>query len=388
MLLLVALGQPASAAEQAAAAPAELVLLGEGSVADLSAAQLEDAKTYARQHDKPLDEVLTGFVGQDEFVKAVNMLQVKFPEVYSSSRWNRASDGRGEISFTEQPPAAALDVIRESGVTVVVRTVGGVSEQKMLASQAAVYKAVYNLPGVANATAGVDPATGTIDVQLSAGGYLDVVSMSALEASASQAARSALLDKALRVNVTYDPKLSGTLQLIRGGMNYGTCTGAFSIRSGSYWGISTAQHCSTTASYDGYSMGSAGRAASASDGDVRWQATAGVGASSAFQYGYGAFRYVTAVLNPVAGDNICKFGRSTGYTCDTTYLVNRCANGYCGVNYTLARQAAPGDSGGPWFNGTTARGIHSGNVTYGGQPRDVYTRIGAVNLISASVITS
>lgn len=70
-----------------------------------------------------------------------------------------------------------------------------------------------------------------------------------------------------------------------------------------------------------------------------------------------------------------KLGRTTFYTCDTTYLDNQCRDSWCDMMTMSSRLADGGDSGGPWFWSTTAYGIHSGWITIGGAPRDMFTPI-------------
>lgn len=72
---------------------------------------------------------------------------------------------------------------------------------------------------------------------------------------------------------------------------------------------------------------------------------------------------------------LCKYGQTSGHTCDTTYLDNQCRDGYCDMMTMVHRYAAPGDSGGPWYSGNTAYGIHSGFVTIWAAQRDMFTPI-------------
>ncbi|WP_147942868.1 hypothetical protein [Microbispora sp. CSR-4] len=65
------------------------------------------------------------------------------------------------------------------------------------------------------------------------------------------------------------------------------------------------------------------------------------------------------------GDRICRFGRKTGATCSHVKQVGAVGTGDDGRTYydlTVMedRQAAGGDSGGPWYYGNRAWGIHHG----------------------------
>ena len=54
-----------------------------------------------------------------------------------------------------------------------------------------------------------------------------------------------------------------------------------------------------------------------------------------------------------------------------------------GLWVTSGNVSAPGDSGGPWFIGGILAGIHAGKITVNGAQYSVFTRYGAINLLSA-----
>ncbi len=67
-------------------------------------------------------------------------------------------------------------------------------------------------------------------------------------------------------------------------------------------------------------------------------------------------------------------------------MTNQCAStdtGYhCGLDYILGCTHALGDSGGPWFDGTVARGIHAA----GTGSTCVMTRIGRVENLGFTIM--
>lgn len=99
-------------------------------------------------------------------------------------------------------------------------------------------------------------------------------------------------------------------------------------------------------------------------------------------------RGVDAAVNPVVGQTACHWGRTTGYSCSTIESTNFCVDYAnwevaCNWNSTVTQIDQPGDSGGPWFLGTTAIGIHSG----GGAGMSLFTRIGAATgFLDATVL--
>lgn len=70
---------------------------------------------------------------------------------------------------------------------------------------------------------------------------------------------------------------------------------------------------------------------------------------------------------------MCKYGRTTRYTCSTVYGTGYCNDGYCGLYASAAMMVEPGDSGGPWFYGSGAKGITNGFATIGGSAQLLHT---------------
>lgn len=90
-------------------------------------------------------------------------------------------------------------------------------------------------------------------------------------------------------------------------------------------------------------------------------------------------RPVLSVWDAVKDQRLCKQGRVTGYTCDNVHRVNICKRDMCGLTRMKHRRATGGDSGGPWFWGNTAYGIHQGGWGFWPEgPDDVYTPVADV----------
>lgn len=75
---------------------------------------------------------------------------------------------------------------------------------------------------------------------------------------------------------------------------------------------------------------------------------------------WGQYVGIHGNYNPVIGNDACRFGVTSGATCQTVIDLNRCAGGVCGLVWTDQSVTMPGDSGGPWYYGTYALGIHKG----------------------------
>ncbi len=97
-----------------------------------------------------------------------------------------------------------------------------------------------------------------------------------------------------------------------------------------------------------------------------------------FYYDYGERRDVQEIKNPVEDQKICNFGRKTGAKCDTVYKLSVCKTvddiEHCRLVAMDDHTTAGGDSGGPWYYGNVAYGIHSSRKTIWFQERSLWSR--------------
>jgi len=188
---------------------------------------------------------------------------------------------------------------------------------------------------------------------------------------------------------------------IYAGLNLSTCTTGFSVKNvfTGVRGITTSGHCSNSQSYLGTSLPMQHQAFGGSF-DVQWHTTPGHIPEPSMWDG-GGKRNVTAKKhwqNQMQGQFVCKYGKVTGYTCGnivtTTFQPNDNDHN-CGCVYNAnfvwvhnssgVQLSLSGDSGGPWFNGTTAYGITKGHNP-AGQYKDAYYM--AVNFIETGLPVS
>lgn len=97
---------------------------------------------------------------------------------------------------------------------------------------------------------------------------------------------------------------------------------------------------------------------------------------------------VTGVGNPVIGATLCHWGSASGYSCADVVAMNLCRTDEvhnlqaCALSRVNGNVSVGGDSGGPWFASSNARGIH-----WGTGDNSYFTQIGAVsNNLSATVL--
>ncbi len=174
-----------------------------------------------------------------------------------------------------------------------------------------------------------------------------------------------------------------------GGLTISGCTSGFTVRtSAGTRGISTAGHCSNSQSLSGYALTLRGERYTGSY-DIQWHNASGHTFPNTIKVS-SSTRSITGTrtrANQTVGSQVCKQGRTTGYTCGTIATTSYCASGACTwvrVNGGSVNLSEGGDSGGPWFSGNTAYGSH----TYGMGNDSAYMPIDYFSGISVTIATS
>lgn len=196
---------------------------------------------------------------------------------------------------------------------------------------------------------------------------------------------SASLDKPLATSDATSPLVRITTgapartpaTTLYGGLQLSGCTSGFTIYYGTNAanrGIVTAGHCGNTQSFGGNALTYQNDERHDGNWDYQSHKLAGATYKNIVQDGVsGTTRSIGAVtywINQNVGDFVCKYGYVTHYGCG--YIVSRnasgCVDAPVGTNYIKVDSdpngtgydlAQGGDSGGPWFLGSTAKGILS-----------------------------
>lgn len=168
------------------------------------------------------------------------------------------------------------------------------------------------------------------------------------------------------VRVKRVTSLARPTALIGGGEWLSTCTSGFSVRFNSYVGITTAGHCQDSQRwyYNNQELPFQSGAFGGSY-DIQWHTAPGHTPTNRIWIG-GEYRTITATKGRTSqslGSVVCKYGRSTDYTCGTIISNTYRPSGVPNATATYVRmgdanevQAEGGDSGGPVFFGQTAYG--------------------------------
>ena len=171
------------------------------------------------------------------------------------------------------------------------------------------------------------------------------------------------------VEIIAADKLPRPQSYIVGGVAIDSCTAGFVVESGGTLGISTAGHCyDNTNVYQNRALPYVTGQSSGSI-DSQWHTAPGLRPTNRVWDGqYDAstpyYRNITAYktrAQQVAGEFVCKYGITTGYTCGTITTTSYTPGFIPGATATYVFVDNPnqnlsegGDSGGPWFSGETA----------------------------------
>jgi hypothetical protein len=250
-----------------------------------------------------------------------------------------------------------------------------------------------------NSTAWADARTSTIEIRIAD----DVTKANIIVQQVVQPKNLTLLPTFNIERVT-DPAGS-TVAMRGGGLLNGNvyCTAGFTIQgSGGTERLSTAGHCEREltggATYVSHSVdGSAtthvapGWRSEGASGDSGYMTPGTMDPVPVFYYDWNLKRYVTdsASYSQInEGDGVCHFGRTTGASCSTVLHVDVTLT-FDGIAHQYEvkmadRIDAAGDSGGPWYWGSVAFGIHSGYSASGCgyayvQPCSVWSPIWLLN---------
>lgn len=168
------------------------------------------------------------------------------------------------------------------------------------------------------------------------------------------------------------------------GSNDLACTAGFNVvNSGGVTGFATAGHCSNLLTHENVSgqteYGTTYRAGHVGTyGDFQWSIT-GDTEPDDFYYASGSIRDVSGVASPLVNHHLCRFGHATGAQCAEVENNSICSTTSAGTACNLTRmknrEAAGGDSGGPWYYGNTAYGFHKGSVSTALGTRDVFSKV-------------
>jgi hypothetical protein len=360
----------------------------------LSPDELTDLQRMAEEDGTSLTEAIDSFGWQNDFAIFATAMEEQYANDFAGARIENADRQEASIAFKGEVPAGAADQIANfRGAHVEIEDGRDHSLSQLDERLETVHMAVARRKDLVEAAiSSYDLETGGISVEVEPTD----------PSVAADASRSESLTRALRaelpaaargwpVAIAVKESVSAGYEAVYGGGRLefsGTgslaCTTGFTVRnSGGTTGFATAGHCGENLTYESYSGASESstyrqREHRGSYGDLQWDTVAGTEVDN-FYYSFGNVRDVAAIANPVDGQRVCRFGHNQGTDCAYVQDLSFCLS-YEGYNHCrLVRMdrdtAGGGDSGGPWYYGNTAYGIHGGQIDTWLGTRDFWSRV-------------
>lgn len=336
----------------------------------------ESAQFLAEQFDVEVSTALARLNHQEAVAPLLADWWIRYPDAYGGAHRPDGFASATVVRWVGQPPDDV--VARAAAISPHIRFDTGAQvsmpELVSLAEQVNVRMAAAGLTGYAT-----EPDILSQNISISSWGEAS----SNLTHVAIQEAIGALLPATVGIDVqaaTSSPSLdSGTrggTAAVRPGRTQASCTFAFTVKQGSRWGVLTAGHCSNDLDYLDPVTGRTRNATFQEEhigyyGDHAWYSVSGT-ATDRFHISRTSSLQVTSVKawqSIAIGDYYCHYGQRSNKTrCGTVHGTNLCFQGDTSTcNQVRISGATPvaqgGDSGGPWYSGSTAVGIYKGRWT-------------------------
>lgn len=352
-------------------------------LSDLPIAERQDLEKVAAQEGISINEALKKYGWQSSATVELEDFEVA---VGDNLTYTVFTDAGVEIGFKNSAPESAIQALESSlNVKIQVNEGLGYSADEMVSAGEEIHYLVIDAVGNSQIATDIDVLSGEITVSSAEG---------VAESSAFEPAEEAVppediikvikshqeisdiinsLPDEVTISVGQVTEEGGT-EVARGGGHLTSCTAAWSVSKSGYskGGLMTAAHCPDTQKYQGRGILNYRGQMAKAKGDAQWHSSTEV-TTNTFYYTAGATRKVTSVKSPVLGQQLCVYGKTTRNTCDKVYKLNQCSGGYCGMVATHRHHTKSGDSGGPWFWGNTAYGVHHGYKTIFPFERSLFT---------------
>lgn len=337
---------------------------------EISAALLEQLTWQAEQEGISVDKAIEKYAWQGPLAYLVNEIRQDYPNDFAGARIE--DDLSAWIAFSGTAPAGAVSSIRAFPRAVRIIENRGFTEAGLNQRLHSVHDSVMANDKVETALSTYDLATGQLEVTVAVEDSVDtpaqkkgLLDLLRTELPVGSVANVGTSD--VNLNIVSD-MMGGDESNIRGGTHLTTCTAGFVLEnSNGDRNISTAGHCSNTQTLRD---GSAQITLTFEDehegqwGDLqRHSVPSGYTLVNKIRYTIiGRISWVISSTGvPMEGQRLWNYGKSTGYKSDRVYrgVADNGVARYLVAMHNHVTQV--GDSGGPWFRGHTAYGIHQGH---------------------------
>lgn len=342
---------------------------------DVPVAEFIDISHLADVEQSTLEAAVARHSGGEEFSKLRDEIEEIAPDLFSSSEW---MEGYGRINIKGKASSEIIRLIEEAPVKVDL-----------------VEGLLYNRSEIHRAAEGFAeklPPKGSVEVYESTGDI--VVRMAPEVAPLSDSVIGSLQQDLPRgVELSFqelpasmdefmfeDQQLRGGAVINGNGFDDDGCLASFVLRNVQNIAVTrvgTARHCidnSTTALFTLHTIDDNTTTTLTVQGlgspslmDIGLLSHGGWGRQGTFYADWNIKRGVYGRSGlPGIGDQICHFRKVNGTQCSTVHMHYYASGTNASTLRVVAAHAIsePGDSGGPWFHGSTAKGVHMGKYRY------------------------
>lgn len=361
----------------------------------LDAPMLSMMQSLANRDGTSVEAAAYKYGWQNDMALMVDRIREAFPNSVTEAEVTGERSGRidfaGDLPSSAQSEISAFQTLHP-GVQVETRTNRGYSELDLDNALEAIHYALLERDEVENAITSFDSGTIRSRVLLSGepespnstlGDLRELADEKLVEDKANMTDSISVVVEEMESadELGGDENSSAHLggEVVTGGGFL--CTSGFSVKNSSgEKGLATAAHCDDILNDDGQSI-SVRAQHKGSYGDVQWH-TATQTVYDDFYQGNdsqteASSADVSGIANPVKEQELCRNGATTHQKCDTVRKLSVCKGSVCKLVQMKGHNSSGGDSGGPYFVGGTAYGIHTGYQTDWLPPwrkRSVFTR--------------
>lgn len=337
----------------------------------------QDAAAYALAFDVSLEESIRRLEAQPQIAAVFERARQMAPDRFAGAWIENGPVYRAVIRLKGEPEIAAIEDLVAAVPFMEVRPGATYSYQDLLEAQDRIDK--FRSEHLPDTSSEPDAAGGGL-LLTSPTTFTDEVAKALQELAG-------VLIRVEKVGLSALLHTYGGRTLSKNSVNQ--CTSGFTVQHSQTLvkGVTTAGHCPDPLRYHQSSTTSYPMTTSNEvrddDQDVEFLHETGHIVYPQFWSGSPGYRTVTggaqAPISGWVGDFVCHYGFYTGYSCGTVQNANFDPGSYCGPNgngdcFSSWIKVVPGgstlrcyggDSGGPFFNGTTAYGTLTGGNTIG-----------------------
>jgi hypothetical protein len=365
---------------------------------------LGDMQKLAAEEGTTVQQAVDRYGWQNEFADLAADVQATYPDLFSAAEINTTGtpgatiDLTSDASASESATVASMGAAADLPVPVTVDDNAKYNEPEELTVVSVAHDAVIEAAGTEDVSTFYDESADIVRAVV--GG--SSASESALETAVASSISQDLPPIAVPgVDVTVQSASATQSETLRGGAvigggSGGDCTSGWPVKVNGLeqYGLITAEHCADDHHlYAGRSvLNPTSSKLPSSKGDIEYHKSFGEGVGRSFYYAVGKTRAIQGIQKPVKGLALCLFGRNTKGsksgrpTCSKVDKLNTSRGKYDGLVSTAAYVSNGGDSGGPWYSGGWAYGVHSGYHTRTLLKRSQFTPVwGNVSSMNLSI---